>query len=471
MLRHRSYCASSAAALVSFNPAVLFAAGEQGVWFDPGDLSTMFSDTAGTTPATVGSGVARINDKSGRGNHATQSTSGSRPILARHPASGRRNLWTYTRQLSNAAWNKSGVTITDDAATAYDGSATLDKLVAGSTGLNAIYRLSGIGNGVAAVISFDAKAGSKSVIQIGINAALGGTIDRRANFNLANGTLGSVDAGTTATITPVPGVSGLYRCSATFTGVSTSATANVVISMQDSTSAAREANSTAGDIYLGDIQIEAGSIPSDRQIVASTYDVTEPGVQSIYHLVFDGSDDFLVTGSIDFTGGDKISAWAAFRKLSNSFGIVAELSASAQGANPGSFAISAGGNGLGGSPTGSLGDQLQGSSILGTDTGTGFPAPATLVTSHAFNIGAATGATEAVINVNGVAQTMNATGGAGTAGTGNFGNYPIYIGSRGGSSQRFSGNLYGVIIRAGVSSADQIGAAERWMNLYRTLAY
>ena len=65
----------------SFNPASLFTSGEQGAWYDPSDLSTMFTDTAGTTPATVGDSVARINDKSGRGNHATQATVEARPIL------------------------------------------------------------------------------------------------------------------------------------------------------------------------------------------------------------------------------------------------------------------------------------------------------------------------------------------------------------------------------------------------------
>ena len=64
-----------------FNPASLFASGEQGAWYDPSDLSTMFTNTAGTTPATVGDSVARINDKSGRGNHATQDVFASRPIL------------------------------------------------------------------------------------------------------------------------------------------------------------------------------------------------------------------------------------------------------------------------------------------------------------------------------------------------------------------------------------------------------
>jgi len=60
----------------------LFSAGEQGAWYDPSDFSTMFQDAAGTIPVTaVGQAVGRILDKSGRGNHATQTTSTKRPVL------------------------------------------------------------------------------------------------------------------------------------------------------------------------------------------------------------------------------------------------------------------------------------------------------------------------------------------------------------------------------------------------------
>jgi hypothetical protein len=61
--------------------AELFAGGQAGVWYDPSDLGTLFQDSAGTTPVTAtGQPVGRILDKSGRGNHAIQATSGSRPI-------------------------------------------------------------------------------------------------------------------------------------------------------------------------------------------------------------------------------------------------------------------------------------------------------------------------------------------------------------------------------------------------------
>jgi hypothetical protein len=84
-----------------FSPALLFASGEQGVWYDPSDFSTMYQDNLGVTPVTaVGQSVGRIEDKSGRGNHATQSNVSQRPILGRVPFGGRRNLLLATDTLA-----------------------------------------------------------------------------------------------------------------------------------------------------------------------------------------------------------------------------------------------------------------------------------------------------------------------------------------------------------------------------------
>ena len=59
----------------------LFAGGKQGVWYDPSDKSTLFQDVAGTVPVTKdGDPVALMRDKSGNGNHATQTVSASRPV-------------------------------------------------------------------------------------------------------------------------------------------------------------------------------------------------------------------------------------------------------------------------------------------------------------------------------------------------------------------------------------------------------
>ena len=65
-----------------WSPRALFANGEQGAWYDPSDLSTLYQDSAGTTPVTaVGQPVGLMLDKSGRGNHAGQPTATARPTL------------------------------------------------------------------------------------------------------------------------------------------------------------------------------------------------------------------------------------------------------------------------------------------------------------------------------------------------------------------------------------------------------
>ena len=54
-----------AASRNAFSPLSLFSAGEQGAWYDPSDMSTLFQDSAGTTPVTaVEQPVGLILDKS-----------------------------------------------------------------------------------------------------------------------------------------------------------------------------------------------------------------------------------------------------------------------------------------------------------------------------------------------------------------------------------------------------------------------
>lgn len=50
---------------VRFSPSALFSSGEQGAWYDPSDLTTLFQDSAGTTPVTaVEQPVGLVLDKS-----------------------------------------------------------------------------------------------------------------------------------------------------------------------------------------------------------------------------------------------------------------------------------------------------------------------------------------------------------------------------------------------------------------------
>lgn len=68
-----------------WNPRDGLIGSDQGIWLDPSDLSTMYTESGASpatlTPATLNGLVGRILDKSGRGNHAYSSTDAKRPTL------------------------------------------------------------------------------------------------------------------------------------------------------------------------------------------------------------------------------------------------------------------------------------------------------------------------------------------------------------------------------------------------------
>jgi len=64
---------------IPFSPSSLFSNGEQGVWYDPSDISTLFQDDAGSIAVTAsGQPLGSILDKSINANHATQSIASRR---------------------------------------------------------------------------------------------------------------------------------------------------------------------------------------------------------------------------------------------------------------------------------------------------------------------------------------------------------------------------------------------------------
>ena len=92
----------------------IFANGEQGFFYDPSDMGTMFQDAAGTIPVTAaGQPIRLIRDKSGRNNHAYQTTSSRRPIFEQKPILGA-NFVTDSTLAEPSKWNTgaaSGVSV------------------------------------------------------------------------------------------------------------------------------------------------------------------------------------------------------------------------------------------------------------------------------------------------------------------------------------------------------------------------
>jgi hypothetical protein len=164
------------------------------------------------------------------------------------------------------------------------------------------------------------------------------------------------------------------------------------------------------------------------------------------YLAFDGVDDALVTNSINFTATDKMTVWTGMRKLSDATGIITELSAIAS-SNNGSFLLYGAGTTIRWANKGSTPFVEVTSSAL---------TPVTKVIT-----GIASISTDVLtIRNNSVEGASNPT----DQGTGNYGNYPLYIGSRGGTSLPFNGNLYSLIVRGAQSNDYQIAATEQYSN-------
>jgi hypothetical protein len=175
------------------------------------------------------------------------------------------------------------------------------------------------------------------------------------------------------------------------------------------------------------------------------------------YLRFDGVDDGMVTNSINFTSTDKMTVWAGVRKLSDAaIGMVAELSTNGFASN-GAFYMSAP-NGTNNSfcawiSRGSVGVIAQAATP---------PAPFNCV----FTGQSAISSDFAEIRLNGSMLANSAS----DQGTGNYGNYPLYIGRRGGAILPFNGRLHSLIVRGAQSTAEQIAATETYVNS-RTKAY
>lgn len=128
--------------------AAMYAAGEQGAWYDYSDMSTLYQDSAGTAPVTaVGQPVGRVLDKSGRGNTATQPTAINRPVLQidgtgkYYLAFNGTNSWMQTAAIDFTATDKmtvvAGVRKLSDAATGVV--AELSASVSANTGTFGIF--------------------------------------------------------------------------------------------------------------------------------------------------------------------------------------------------------------------------------------------------------------------------------------------------------------------------------------------
>ena len=259
---------------VAFTPLSLFAAGEQGVWYDNSDFTTLFQDAAGTTPVTGYEqfvGLRLDKSKAGVG------TNGAKRV----------NLLTHTEQFDNAAWNREGVPVpTANQTTAPDGTNTADLLVAEGVSVNHYLNRGNVSvvSGVTYTFSICLKKGPGAAapdwVQLLLNLAGFGT--QIAAFNISTGVAGNKTAGITSSSITAAG-NGFWRCSivATATGTSTASGAGVAFCNNQDTSSIQSYTAATGEnvyIWGADLRLasEAATLPTYQRITDTWYN-TIPG--------------------------------------------------------------------------------------------------------------------------------------------------------------------------------------------------
>lgn len=215
---------------------------------------------------------------------------------------------------------------------------------------------------------------------------------------------------------------------------------------------------TATGQPVGLIRDKSGRGNHASQVTTTNRPVLQQDAYGRYYLQFDGVDDFLATGSINFSSTDKTTNITGVYRSDDTGRIVFELSANTN-SNNGSFSFISGSNaGF------TWGHWARGDAVVnsGQIAGVSNAAPDLAVIS----------ATHDIAGDRSRLWRNGAKGTDGTAdkGAGNFGNYPLYIGARAGTSFFFNGRIYGLIVRGAASTAQQISNAEAWMNA-RTGAY
>lgn len=277
---------------------------DNGAWFDPSDLSTLYQDAAGTIPVTaVGQPVGKILDKSGNGNHATQSITASRPTL-----SARYNQLLKSEDLSATEWDKSNnVTVQSNVATGPDGSLTADKLVASNVNTaHAIFQNSPIYIGTAYTKMYRVKAGEYKYVQLALSTGFESSY--YCNFDLENGVVGSTK-GIVGTIIAIG--NGWFECSVTTTAT-TNALGRVLLIIIPAINSQR-AQSFLGDgisgVYVcgADLKIGATKLPYQRVNTATDYD----SIGFPKYLCGDGIDDFYNLPFLNLYGNGSCSIVAA----------------------------------------------------------------------------------------------------------------------------------------------------------------
>lgn len=463
----------------------LFRNGEQGVYFDPSDISTLYQDAAGTTPVTAMEQPVRLMlDKSkglvlgpelvtnGGFSNGTTGWTGVNATLS--VASGQLVLTQTGASYMSANTTLSGLTIgntykiTATVASVSGVSNTQIWVGSGAGGAQDLNR-NAEGINVPYTRSYVFVAGATSrVLQFVANSTTGvlvidnisvrelpgnhcvfkaGTgrpvLSARYNLYVGTETLATQNVTTAATNYKLTFTgTGTITLSGTATGTYSAGTHTITCTAGTLTS------TVAGTVTKADFRAAndgVGLTAYQRVVDSATYDTA--GFPA--YLRADGTDDGGSTNSIDFTGTDKITVFSGVRKLSDAAkGIVAELSATTA-SNNGAFALTAPN-----AASATYGFESKGTAL--TDAIAVATAPISSVISASGSI-----STDGnVIRVNG----SQADSDTGDQGTGKYGNYPLFLFARNNAGLYFNGRLYGLIVLGRAATEAEIANTERYLN-------
>lgn len=318
----------------------------------------------------------------------------------------RRNLLTFPSAFNDSSWTKNLATVTENAATAPDGTTTADLLYPNSTGVNRYVGQQYVTT-AASVYTSTVYAKMAGIRWIAFLTADGSAV--AAWFDLQTGTVGTVLGGYTASISPAS--NGYYRCAIVSTAGAVTSFTSYIVLCDANGSYTVTANGTDG-VYIWGAQSELGS--------------TATAFQDI------GTDAVTV-----FAGVEKLSD--AAQRCVVEFGSAAPVGSFSIWAPPFVGAYYA---------FWSKGTALASNAYAG-----GYPAPNTSILTGIGDISA----DQSILRANGAQVASDAT----DQGTGNYGNYPLYLGRRAGTTFPFKGYMIGHMVIVGIlANASEIAAVE-----------
>jgi len=225
----------------------------------------------------------------------------------------RTNLFTYSEQFDNAAWNKSAVSATANAITSPDGSVTADLLSGdGTTSTHDIHQVPFTG-ATTVTASIYVKSSTSNFVYLSINNIGNGTDYSTVSFDVQNGIAGTVvnSGGFSGGVSSIRSVgNGWYRVSLTAT--SNASYNYVFVGLSNGINPTYGSNgrvsiSTSNSVYIWGAQVEVGSfatsyIPTLASTVTRSADVASVNTLSPWYNQTAGS---LYTEAV--SGGDSAS--------------------------------------------------------------------------------------------------------------------------------------------------------------------